>query len=449
MKVSKTLKNKITTRCDAFVDTLGIYRSALSFAIKVIDAEWSSLSACTTVKSVVPLAELLMHKTADNPNQRYGEFDKLFYKFPSYFRRSAIADAYGIVKSHRSNLSNWELKKAEFEAKGKTLKDKPPTLSYSHYAFPVFYKKNMFIRTGENSASIKVFKGGDWVWQDISFKGDSLKRLVGYKECSPSLVKKGRRFYLHTPCKATVTLCDKKPNEQTIIAVDLGLTNTAVCCAMKADGTVIGRLFINQPVEKDRMLSRLGRLKKAQQQSCINSKNKLPNHWRKINNLQKQIVQDTVNKIVAFAQKYGATAIVFEYLGKFKHPRGKTSKVQKLRLKLQHWAKNRIQDKVKHKAHSLGIRFSRVVAANTSKLAFDGSGAVIRNAKQDLCEFKTGKKYHADLNASYNIGARYFIGAILKTCPEKDRSQAMAKVPELASRTRCVLASLISLVKAI
>lgn len=104
---------------------------------------------------------------------------------------------------------------------------------------------------------------------------------------------------------------------------------------------------------------------------------------------------------------------------------------------------------LQEKAQRLGIRYSRVNPKNTSALAFDGSGFVSRNNKKDLYTFNTGKVYHSDLNASYNIGARYFIREILKTFSEKRRSEVLAKVPELQTRTKCTLSSLISLTKAI
>lgn len=34
-----------------------------------------------------------------------------------------------------------------------------------------------------------------------------------------------------------------------------------------------------------------------------------------------------------------------------------------------------------------------------------------------LCRCQTGKQYNCDLNASYNIGARYDIRELLKTLP--------------------------------
>ena len=93
-----------------------------------------------------------------------------------------------------------------------------------------------------------------------------------------------------------------------------------------------------------------------------------------------------------------------------------------------------------------GRRFSTVCAYSTSLLAYDGSGKVARDKdNHSLCTFKTGKRYNADLNASYNIGARYFIREILKTLSGRKVSEVQAKVPELSVRTRCTLATLYSL----
>lgn len=97
-----------------------------------------------------------------------------------------------------------------------------------------------------------------------------------------------------------------------------------------------------------------------------------------------------------------------------------------------------------------GMRISRVCAWNTSRLAFDGSGRVERGREAGLpsystVRFATGKTYDADLNAAYNIGARYLVRAKLKSLPERERLAVEAKVPGCARRTTCTLSSLISL----
>ena len=113
--------------------------------------------------------------------------------------------------------------------------------------------------------------------------------------------------------------------------------------------------------------------------------------------------------------------------------------------KLQYWAKLKIQHLVEQKAHSIGIRYSRILARGTSIYAYDGSGEVVRISRKDIARFKTGKMYHVDLSASYNIAGRYFIRAILKPLSETKRLQVEAKVHSLADRTSHTLSSLIRL----
>jgi len=128
---------------------------------------------------------------------------------------------------------------------------------------------------------------------------------------------------------------------------------------------------------------------------------------------------------------------VFEYL----EMQGKISGKKKQKLHL--WRKRDIQKLCEHQAHRNRIRVSRVSARNTSRLACDGSGAVVRNPENhSLCIFQTGKQYNCDLSAAYNIGARYFIRELLKPLPETERSSLEAKVPAVKRRTSCVYADL-------
>ncbi|BDG34918.1 transposase [Saccharococcus caldoxylosilyticus] len=438
----KTIQNKIISHGKkTFEDTLIIFRDALTFIVDVVDREFDALEHLST-KEAVPAVERLIHRTKTNPHPKY-DFSSKFYKFPSYFRRSAISKALGIVKSHRSNLKNWEKERGQALDEGKKFKKKPPVLRIDHEAFPVFYKGNMFKRLSENQAQIKVYKNGDWVWETITFQTKNLKNrgITDWRESNPIIVKKGKKYFIHFSYSKKIKLKNTKLENQVIVAVDLGLTNSAVCSVMLSDGTVIGRKFINQPIEKDRMKSKINKLKKAQRQSGWISAS---NYWRRINGLQKHIIFNTASEIIKFAEKHHADVIVFEYLGKMKMPKDYDG-AKKLRHKLHHWCKIGIQNKVEQMAHYRGMRIRRVNAKNTSALAFDGSGEVKRNNKRDLATFPNGKVYHADLNASYNIGARYFIREFLKSFSEKKRLQWEAKVPSLAARTRQTLSSLISL----
>lgn len=446
MKQVKTISAKVLTHgSKTFDPTLKIYREALTFLVEAIDKEWEIIEGLTT-KDVTRLVERLVHRTKKNPSPKY-DFTSKFYKFPSYLRRSAISKAYGIVSSYRSNLENWLNEKLNAQSEGKRFKKKPPALSIEHDAFPVFYKGNMFKRLSSDEANIKVFINNDWVWVTIKFNNKNFKNrgVMDWKENNPTLTKVGKKYFINFSYEKNIKLNKTKIKDQIIAAVDLGITKSAVCSAIRSDGTVIGRKFIDQPLEKDRMKKLTNKLKKAQRNSGYIE---APNFWRRINGLQNHIKVNTAVEIIRFAEEHNASIIVFEYLGKMKLPKGVYGS-KRLRHKLHYWCKLGIQSKVEEMAHYRGMRIRRVNPGNTSKLAFDGSGEVERNCKKDLCTFKSGKVYHADLNASYNIGARYFIREILKSFSEKKRLAVEAKVPQLLARTRLTMASLISLQQAI
>jgi len=452
MKITKTAKLKITSHSKIFDDTIVLYNKALSFYIDVCDKELGVMEQFKHSKEKLNYIEAITHLTASNKNIKY-DFDKEFYKFPSYLRRTAIMEALGVCNSHFSRLENWQTKKDERLSCGKKFFEKSPTLNYEPKSFPTLYKDNMWEKLSDCKAKIKVFKNNDWVWIEVDFSTKNLKsgqnyRFKDYKEFNPMLVKKGKKYFLHIAYETDIKLNSTPLVQQRVIGVDLGLTNSAVCSCIDIDGTVIDRLFINQSKEKDLLKTKLNKLAKAKRKSGI--LNEKPNYWRKINGLQKLIIQDTVDKIIGFAIKNSADVIVFEYLGKMKLPHGLFGS-KRLRAKLQYWAKLKIQQKAEEKAHSIGIRYSRVLARGTSMYAYDGSGLVLRNSKKDIATFQSkskddkNKTYHADLSASYNIASRYFTRAILKPLSETRRLQAEANVPLLADRTSHTLSSLIKL----
>ena len=187
----------------------------------------------------------------------------------------------------------------------------------------------------------------------------------------------------------------------------------------------------------------INRLKVKQKQDGKYLTNK--SLWAKINGLNTQIVNDTVNKIINFAKENKANVLVFEYLD-FKNKK-KIYNKNNIAAKLNLWCHKRIIKKSEEKAHSIGIRFRRVNPKNTSVLAYDGSGYVIRDkVNHSLCTFKTGQHYNCDLIASYNIGARYFVKEIEKATSKKKWADIVAKVPQVSTRTQCTLSTLINIV---
>lgn len=436
MNIFSSYKVKIKHYNHIFEQTVEIYRNAVSFFIEVCDNEWDVLEPLKS-KEKISCIEKLTLQTKNNQNPKY-DFNKKFYKMPAYLRRSAINTATGCYSSYYSNLKNWE--------------DNPvgnrPKLQLDRNIMPTLYKDGMYVRTDTNTARIKIFHKNDWVWLDVELNNQDVKYIQNHckfkKEYVPTLKKQGKCWYLVFPFEDKVEFQKLDIQDQIICAVDLGLNNNATCSIMQSNGTVVGRKFVNLATEKDHLYKALNRVKKAQQ----NGARRCSTLWKHVNDLNTDISRKTAKEIIDFAVLYNADVIVFEHLDTQGKKKGKEK--QKLAL----WRKQEIQKLVEHKAHILGIRISHICAWNTSKLAFDGSGKVergtyvqngVKKYNYSICTFPNGKQYHCDLNASYNIGARYFIRELLKSDSVMRRFPSQTKDSDYDTGTTRTLSTLIRL----
>jgi len=409
-----------------------IYRNAVSFLIRVCMEQWEEIAQIKTLQARQMCVERLIHHTTNRPTVVYEDFDKQFYKLPSYIRRSAISEAVGKVESYQGNLRRWEKEK----------NGKAPGKPEAGYTYPVLYRKNMYERTGEYTARIKVWIRNTWDWMDIRFRKSDADYIA--RHCSdrmtfsPTVIRKGKQWFLQFSFSENVSLGEKEIQKQVILAVDLGINNACACSAMKYDGTVVGRKIFRMPAEEDCLNHQLNRIRKEMKQGHRH----FPSLWASIESLNRHIAVETARFIMETATGFNADGIVFEHLDPGKKKSGRNR-----RQRLHMWKCRDIQSMVTCKAHRLGIRTSHVCAWNTSALAFDGSGKVERGIDHNhsICRFTTGKVYNCDLNASYNIGARYYIRELLKTMPVTAGLDISAKVPECSRRSTCTLSTLISL----
>ena len=421
-----------------FRATVDAYRAAVDFFISVCLKEWEGICTQPSSKRRMNLLEKMTHPTSGRPVVPYcfDTHDRRFWKFPSYLRRAACMEAIGKVSSYKSSLEDWE----------ESHTGRRPGLPRAGYVYPCLYRDNMY-REGEGyTAQIKVFIRNTWDWITVTLRksdADYVKRHCGSMKCSsPTLQRRGKEWFLDFLYESEVRLAAKPVKEQTVLAVDLGINNACTCVSLLSDGTVAGRRFLRLPAEEDCLKKAVGRIKKAQQ--CGNRKT--PRLWAAARGINDDIAVKTAAFIMETAVMYHADVIVFEHLDRTGRKRG--SKRQRLHM----WKAAYVQAMVEGKAHRAGMRISRVCAWGTSRLAFDGSGRVKRGKESErtgrnysLCEFAGGKLYHCDLNAGYNIGARYFIREITKSLPERERLALEAKVPEAARRSTCTLSTLISI----
>ena len=409
--------------------TMEIYRQAVGYLTEIYAQVWEELRKIPETKKRFNTAEHMVHMTKTN-TARF-DFDLRFPKMPSYLRRSAIQHALGSVSSYETRLGQW---KETGVLSGR------PKLTCRNHAMPVFYRDVMYREgaEGTDEAYLKLYDGHDWKWFRVYLKRTDMEYLrrnwKGKKASAPALEKRHRRYFLRFSYTEEVTLTQTPVKEQIICRVDLGINTDAVCTIMRADGTVLGRKFIDFPSEKDRMYRTLGRIRRFQRK---HGAAQTGGRWSYTRRLNIELSRKIAGAVVKYAWENHVDVIIFEYLEM--NGRISGSKKQKLHL----WRKRDIQKRCEHQAHRKGMRISRICAWNSSRLAYDGSGTVLRDGKNhSLCTFQTGKRFNCDLSASYNIGARYFIRELLKPLPATERSLLEAKVPPVKRRTSCVYADL-------
>ena len=437
MKLTSSYAIEIKHINKLFRQTIKIYNDAISFCVKAFEEHWEVLETLDAGnKERFAYADALVHSTKSN-DAVYPEFDINFRKMPSYLRFSVINTALGYLSSYHSNLDNWKFSNSDGKA---------PSLQTRLNKLPTFYKGNMYLDDCDGDAvRLKLFVNNDWNWVTVLLKHTDViniqRRMQNAKMSVPTLEKRNKKWFLRFAFEEKVDLNKTKLEEQRVLSVDLGINTDATCSVMNIEGAILAREFINFASDKDQLYHTLNKIKKVQQRYGSNNIQKL---WRYAKFHNEELARKIAKQIVYVATKYQCDVIVFEHLDM----KGKTQGFKK--QKLQMWKKNTIQKIVEHKAHKNGIRVSHICAWGTSKLAYDGSGVVLRgkNANLDtyeLCKFSNGKVYNCDLSASYNIGARYFIREIQKILPAKVWSDIVAKVPECQKRTQCTYNTLLEI----
>ena len=426
MKVTQSYGVKFKGGYKAIKRTIVIFNDAINYLITPIQENYDDIAELESSLRKMNYIEKLVHNTRNN--KAIYDFDDKFYKFPSYLRRSAITKAIGIVSSYMSQIENW---------KASNCKGAMPKLDKGNHLMPCFYKDNMFDHQNDKTY-IKVYRNNDWVWQEIRLSNSDLKYIENKAPLdlwsAPVLEKKYGHFKLRFTREFQVELSDKEISKQKVCAVDLGVTNDATVSVLDVHGTVLSRKFINCGKEKDFVTNALNRVSSFQKEHGSHDTKRL---WNIAKRRNLNLAHLIAHKIVDYAKENNCDVIVFEHLDTKGKKKG--SKKQKLSM----WKHQDIQNTAERLAHSFGIRIARVCAWNTSKLAYDGSGVVLRGKKvsedtpYDVCKFQNGKTYNCDLSASYNIGARYFIKELIKIYPN-----IMTEVSDIGSGTSRTLSTL-------
>ncbi|MBV9388675.1 MAG: IS200/IS605 family accessory protein TnpB-related protein [Chroococcidiopsidaceae cyanobacterium CP_BM_ER_R8_30] len=378
-----------------------LYRS---YARALIGVVYTHFPQIVSADSPCAAVEKLIHKTAKNPNPRYQYFSRRFYKFPSYLRRAVIQAAIGQVSSFVTRYISWQTgRRKRKDAYG-------PRLNAVTHLHTVLYR-GQCIFFEEDSVQIKVFSGKEWAWERIPVvKRRERHLLPNTKSLSPHLVINRKGVFLAIPFEVT---SPKLGKPEKVCGVDLGLNTIAVASIVSPDGTVTARKFFNNcAADIDRRDKRLQAIRHRARLTMGKGgklyKGFCKSVYRKAQNINRQICQMISKELVSWVQSQGATVIVFENLKNWRPKGGR--KGSTLRQRFHGWLKSQLVQLVADKFVELGGQVEFVSPRGTSSYAYDVSGQVKRDKKNySLATFRSGKKYSADLNASYNIAARFWI----------------------------------------
>ena len=411
-------------------NTLALYNSALNYVCDVVLKHYDEIKELNNLEGRMYL-EHLIHNTKNNI-AKY-DFDSRYYKLPCYLLRDIESKAIGHIFSYKSNLDNYKKERYNKISNGKKFKKREPRLSKCNL-LPSFYKGNMYKMISDNKIALKIYEDNDWKYEEFKLKKNDLKYInkINGKRYNPEIKIIGKKIYIKFTFEIEdLKLQDKELNKRIICGVDLGVNNDATISIMNYEGTILGRHFINTN-NKDLMNHLLNKKRKIQRNSGNYKYLRNLHINNKINSINENIVNHTVNQIIKICLSYGVDVIVFENL-RHKFKRAKKS----FRARLHRWRKIAVYNKAYEMAHRNGIRVSTVNPNGTSKYAYDGSGIVERdNDNYSICKFVSGKTYNCDLSASYNIAARYYIRETLKPLDVNSRSELETKASLALSGTK-------------
>src|SRR5260370_31445729 len=365
--------------------------------------------------------EKLTHTTQSNPTPVM-PLSQIQEDIPAMFRRAAIHAALGSARSFSSNLSKWRSRREKAQAKGKKFTERPPVPPRSWNKAATLYA-GQWKERASSSIMIKVWTGSVWSWIKVRITGREIPDDA--RMGSPSLIRRGNGWWLHTPIEKQLKSPAKiekqiTTNEQTkICSVDLNINeHLAVCTVRTVEGSILATTFISGGRRVNGLRKKqLGRIARNRRKTGIIAEGEQDNAdlWRKIRNTDAQVARLVSARIVQLASQHEATILVFEHLGNLKPAKGKYSR--RGNSKRAFWMKGRIFKYAKYKAYNAGILTSRVSPRNTSRECARCHGLVARYAEGQPAEGYTygaplvacahcGMKGNSDRNASLVIGQR-------------------------------------------
>jgi putative transposase len=292
-----------------------LFNQVAAFYFSVIQAHEKVLELGR--KEALTALEKLTHTTERNPHPVM-PLSEIEEDIPAMFRRAAIHAALGSAHSFYAHLKKWRARKEKALAKGKKFTERPPVPARAWNKSATLYAGMWKDRT-KRSMIIKVWTGTCWSWLKVRLTGRELPE--GTQASSPSLVRHGGNWWLHTPVEkrfaTPLKIAPQLSNPETkMCAVDLNLDGSiAVCTVQTAEGTILATRFIRggRAISGFRK-KQLGGIARNRERTGMLAENEQDNaaFWRKIRNRDEHMAHLVSARIVQFAAEHAASILVFE-----------------------------------------------------------------------------------------------------------------------------------------
>ena len=184
---TKEIRNIVT-------NTLSLYNSALNYVCDVVYNNFEEISSYKSLEARMYL-ERLIHNTKNNV-AKY-DFDKHYYKLPSYLLRDIETKAIGHISSYISNLDNYKKERYESISNGKKFKKRCPKKA-SCNSLPSFYKDNMYTNENDNTIKLKLFVDNTWKYVKLKLKKRDLNYInkINGKRYNPNIYMVGNKIFV-------------------------------------------------------------------------------------------------------------------------------------------------------------------------------------------------------------------------------------------------------------
>ena len=360
--------------------------------------------------------------TKDHPSPWEGwNFTERFAQMPFVYRRSAIKDAIGKVRSYLSNRAQWEKSGAKQGEPGLPGARDHPTLYQGTCTLHLERADST-----QRFVQLKVYDGKSWTWVNYPVKAsryfEQRYRDASWEHKSPVLVVRAKSAEVHFPQIKEIAakkVKDSKldPNLVTV-AVDLNVCNLAVI-TVRAHETVLETVFVTDHGLDQARFRHLKRIAKKQWQSGTPVRGEHSNQqlWRHIDHMNEDAAHQVARRIAEVCARYPGCVLLFERLRKIKAKGG--SKSRRMNRKRAHQLRGKINRHGREKAFAQGVVTVEVNAHGTSQYCSrcGAKGERFSYQQGQLIFVKWGKLFYcphchyevnADWNASTNVHHSFY-----------------------------------------